>query len=78
LLNLPVLCEPEEFYIVRVRVEPRADPKSWRKDPKDAMAVPKATRLRMGRRVGRQHAIKATLVSTIVQKRQCEIMPIMS
>ena len=75
LLNLD---EEEEFCVVRQRVEPSADPRPCSREPRDASAVPKAARLRIGRRVGRQQAMRAMLVSTMVQKRPWEVMPMMS
>jgi hypothetical protein len=54
---------------VRLLVDPNADPRPRRRQSKDEMAVPNADMLSMGRSVGRQTAISATLVSTIVQKR---------
>jgi hypothetical protein len=77
LLAWPVRCDFEEgcFWLL---VDPDADFRPRRKRPKDVIAVPSAAILSMGRRVGRQNAISATLVSTIVQKRPWEVMPIIS
>lgn len=75
LLNPPELLE--EFCDCDLE-EPIMDPSPWRKEPKDERAVPKAAMLRIGRSVGRQQAISATFVSTIVQKRPWDVMPMMS